>query len=170
VKLETIIQGRAGSISTRPLPHGRGSESAFRYQREDGRVVEGEYSIEALDTETWSVLIEGRAYRVEPGAPGEVTVNGARLAAELFDPRASRERQGSAASRGRLSVAAPMPGKVVRLLVSAGDAVEAGQGLVVVEAMKMQNEMKSPKTGRVVEVRATPDSAVAAGDVLMVVE
>ena len=116
------------------------------------------------------MLIEGRAYRVEPGAPGELMVNGVPLAIELFDPRASRQRQGSAANHGRLNNTAQMPGKVVRLLVSAGDAVEEGQGLVVVEAMKMQNEMKSPKTGHVVEVRSKPDSAVAAGEVLMVVE
>jgi biotin carboxyl carrier protein len=63
-----------------------------------------------------------------------------------------------------------MPGKVIRVLVAAGDPVEAGQGLVVVEAMKMQNEMKSPKAGRVVEVKTKPHAAVAAGDVLVVVE
>jgi biotin carboxyl carrier protein len=170
VRLETLIHGLAGSISIVPLPHGRGSERAFRYQREDGRVVEGEFSIEALDAGAWSVLIGGRSYLVAPGAQGELIVNGARIAIELFDPRASRERQGSATNRGRINIAAQMPGKVVRLLVSSGDAVEEGQGLVVVEAMKMQNEMKSPKTGRVVEVRAKPESAVAAGEVLMVVE
>lgn len=63
-----------------------------------------------------------------------------------------------------------MPGKVVRVLVAEGDMVEAGQGLVVVEAMKMQNEMKSPKAGRVIEVKAKPDSTVAAGQVLLVIE
>lgn len=174
MKLETVIQGRTGSIAIVPLPQGRGSAmpvvGSFRYEREDGRLAEGEFSIEALDSGAWSVLIGGRAYRVEPGAPGELMVNGAPLAVELFDPRASRQRHSSAAGHGRLNIAAPMPGKVVRVLVSQGDAVEEGQGLVVVEAMKMQNEMKSPKTGRVVEVRAKPDSAVGAGEVLMVVE
>ena len=63
-----------------------------------------------------------------------------------------------------------MPGKVVRVLVEPGDSVEAGQGLVVVEAMKMQNEMKSPKAGRVVEVRTRVDAAVVAGEALIVVE
>jgi biotin carboxyl carrier protein len=162
LKLETLVQGRAGSISI--------DGAKFSYRREDGRVVEGEFSIEALDSGAWSVLIGGRAYRVEPGGPGKLTVNGAALAVELFDPRASRRRQGSAANQGRLNICSPIPGKVVRVLVSAGDVVEEGQGLLVVEAMKMQNEMKSPKTGRVVEVFALPDSAVAAGEVLMVVE
>jgi biotin carboxyl carrier protein len=63
-----------------------------------------------------------------------------------------------------------MPGKVVRVLAAVGDAVESGQGLVVVEAMKMQNEIKSRKAGRVVEVRTRPDAAVVAGEVLLVVE
>ena len=63
-----------------------------------------------------------------------------------------------------------MPGKVVRVLVEEGQEVEAGQGVVVVEAMKMQNELKSPKSGHVAELRAEPGSTVNAGDVLVVVE
>ena len=69
-----------------------------------------------------------------------------------------------------MEIAAMMPGKVVRVLVAEGDEVEAGAGLVVVEAMKMQNEMKSPKSGRVVEVKIKPEATVAAGEVLMVIE
>jgi len=162
VKLETSVQGIAGSISI--------DGAKFSYRRQDGRVVEGEFSIAGLGSGAWSVLIGGRAYRVEPGGPAGLIVNGTPLSVELFDRRASRQRQGSAASQGRMNISSPMPGKVVRVLVSAGDAVEAGQGLLVVEAMKMQNEMKSPKTGHVVEVCTQPDSAVAAGEVLMVVE
>ena len=63
-----------------------------------------------------------------------------------------------------------MPGRVVRLLVAEGDAVEAGQGIVVVEAMKMQNEIKSPKKGIVKKIAATAGTAVNAGDVLAIVE
>ena len=63
-----------------------------------------------------------------------------------------------------------MPGKVIRTLVSQGDMVEAGQGIAVVEAMKMQNEMKSPKAGRVVELKAAAGDTVSAGSVLAVVE
>jgi biotin carboxyl carrier protein len=63
-----------------------------------------------------------------------------------------------------------MPGKVVRVLVEVGQQVEAGQGVVVVEAMKMQNELKSPKAGTVTELRAKPGSTVNAGDVLAVIE
>jgi biotin carboxyl carrier protein len=63
-----------------------------------------------------------------------------------------------------------MPGKVVRVLVQVGDAVEAGQGLVVVEAMKMQNEMKASRPGRVIEIRAHAGDTVSAGDTLAVLE
>ena len=63
-----------------------------------------------------------------------------------------------------------MPGRVIRVLVEAGQEVEAGQGLIVVEAMKMQNEMKSPKAGKILEIRTLAGSAVAAGDALLVLE
>ncbi|HSB13592.1 MAG TPA: acetyl-CoA carboxylase biotin carboxyl carrier protein subunit, partial [Bryobacteraceae bacterium] len=65
---------------------------------------------------------------------------------------------------------APMPGKVVRVLAAEGDLVEAGQGLLVVEAMKMQNEVKAPKAGRVAALAAREGGTVAAGDVLAVIE
>ncbi len=162
MKLETSIQGRAGKLDI--------NGENFRYQREDGSVVQGVFSREPLADGAFSILIDGRSYCVAPGAPGEYFVNGAPIAVEVLDPRALRSRGGGASKSGQAAIAAQMPGKVVRLLASAGDQVEAGQGVVVVEAMKMQNEMKSPKTGRVVEVRTKPGAAVAAGEVLMVVE
>ena len=63
-----------------------------------------------------------------------------------------------------------MPGKIVRVLVSEGDAVEAGQGVIVVEAMKMQNEVRSPKAGVVVKVAVAEGATVFAGEVLAIVE
>ena len=63
-----------------------------------------------------------------------------------------------------------MPGRVVRVLAKVGDLVEAHQGIVVIEAMKMQNELKSPKAGKVVQLRAEPGDTVVAGDVLAVIE
>ncbi len=162
MKLDTLIQGRPGTLEV--------DGPKFRYRREDGQVVEGAFTRQPLEAGSFSILINGNSYRVYPGAPGERVVNGRPLAIEVSDPRAFLVRRGAAATQGRLEIAAQMPGKVVQLLVSAGDPVEAGQGLLVVEAMKMQNEMKSPKTGRVVEVRTKPGAPVAAGEVLMVVE
>ncbi len=87
--------------------------------------------------------------------------------ADVRDPRAWRGRkQGALKPKGRQQILAPMPGKVIRLLVKVGDDVEAGQGLVVVEAMKMQNEMRSPKKGKVERLQAKEGQAVNAGDVL----
>ena len=72
--------------------------------------------------------------------------------------------------RGVQPVVAPMPGRVVRVLVSPGDEVAARQGVVVVEAMKMENELRSPKAGKVKEVNVTPGTSVEAGRVLVVIE
>ena len=151
------VNGRSGKIEI--------EGSRLRYVREDGVVVEREFSLEGT-----SVLLDGRSYRVSKGAGKEIWVNGHLLSMEVFDPRDLRPGKGATANQGRQEIAASMPGKVIRVLVAAGDAVEEGQGLVVVEAMKMQNEMKSPKAGRVTEIRARPDATVGAGEILVIVE
>jgi len=133
--------------------------------REDGAIIEGDFSIHGT-----SVLLNGCSYRVSRGEGAEVWVNGRLLSMEVFDPRDLRSGGRGSGSRGRQEIAASMPGKVIRVLITAGDPVEEGQGLVVVEAMKMQNEMKSPKSGRVAEVRARANATVAAGEVLVVIE
>src|SRR5260370_20554818 len=117
----------------------------------------------------YSGLIGSRVYLASLPSAGEVFVNGRTLAVDVFDPRELRARDSAGASEGRQTIAAPMPGKVVRVLVQLGEMVEADQGLVVVEAMKMQNEMKSPKAGRVVEVRAKTEATVAAGEGFLVI-
>jgi biotin carboxyl carrier protein len=137
----------------------------FRYE-----TLEGDFGVAPAGPGRFSVLLNGRSYRVALGARGEVFVDGRRLAIEVFDPRDLRAGAGARANQGRQEITAPMPGKIIRLLVSPGDEVEDGQGLVVVEAMKMQNEMKSPKAGRVAEVRTSENATVAAGDVLVVIE
>ena len=157
MKRQVTVNGRSGTIEIQG--------SRLRYVREDGVAIEGEFTLEGS-----SVLLNGYSYRVSKGAGKEIWVNGRLLSMEVFDPRDLRPGQGSLANHGRREIAASMPGKVIRVLVAAGDAVEEGQGLVVVEAMKMQNEMKSPKNGRVAEVRTSAESTVAAGDVLVVIE
>ncbi|HVG32439.1 MAG TPA: biotin/lipoyl-containing protein [Pyrinomonadaceae bacterium] len=89
----------------------------------------------------------------------------------LIDPKRLRAGQSAGAQAdGTAQIVAPMPGKVVRVLVEQGANVEAGQGIVVVEAMKMQNEMKSPRAGRVTELHAKAGATVNTGDVLAVIE
>ena len=121
----------------------------------------------------YSVVHAGRSFeaRVTAVADGfSVEVNGRRFHVDVRDLRNTRRRSNANLRGGRQNILAPMPGKVVRLLVQPGDAVEAGQGLVVVEAMKMQNEMKCAHPGTVREVRAAAGDTVAAGQVLVVIE
>jgi biotin carboxyl carrier protein len=146
------------------------SGARVHYARETGESVDLEYSIAAAGTGQWSVLANGRSFAAQLLSNGEVSVNGRVFRVEIFDPRSMRGRRSTAGSEGRQTIAAPMPGRVVRVLIEAGQEVDAGQGLIVVEAMKMQNEMKSPKAGRVVEVRTVAGATVAAGEILAVIE
>jgi biotin carboxyl carrier protein len=97
-------------------------------------------------------------------------VGSTRFAAEVRDPRSLRGRTRAGDDHGPRKIAAPMPGKVVRILVKPGEEVAAGAGIAVVEAMKMQNEIKSPKKGVVQKVLVGEGAAVNAGDVLAIVE
>jgi biotin carboxyl carrier protein len=116
----------------------------------------------------------GTTIDLAPGtSPGEVL---AHLAGRTIPIAINgrRTRRGSAdaagAAHGEQKVTAPMPGRVVRVLVAKGDAVEARQPVVVVEAMKMENELRSPKTGRVKDVAVATGASVEAGRVLVVIE
>jgi biotin carboxyl carrier protein len=124
---------------------------------------------------TFSILLRGQSHeiRVTPSPNGTLTLQTGleEFTAEVLDPRAwSGRRHSALEAEGRQQVVAPMPGKVVRLLVKAGDAVEAGQGLLVVEAMKMQNEIRSPKSGVVERLLAQEGQPVNAGEILAWVE
>lgn len=130
-------------------------------------------SIEEVEPGVYSILRDGRSYLARVGKVRDgyqVEVDGTGATVVLRDPRAMMSRGAGGASSGRQSIAAPMPGKIVRVLVAVGDAVEAGQGLVVVEAMKMQNEMKAPRAGTVVQVKAAAGDTVTSGDILIVIE
>ncbi|HWE49048.1 MAG TPA: biotin/lipoyl-containing protein [Bryobacteraceae bacterium] len=117
----------------------------------------------------YSVLSEGASWEVRVTGE-EITIGDHRLRFEVEDPRQWRRTGAGAETHGRASILAPMPGKIVRILVKAGDDVVAGQGIVVVEAMKMQNEMKAPKDGRVTAIQVKENDSVTAGAVLAIVE
>lgn len=90
---------------------------------------------------------------------------------KIIDPKRLRTGQNSDGHHhGVAEIVAQMPGKVVRVQVEAGAPVEKGAGVIVVEAMKMQNEMKAPRAGMVVSVNVKPGDTVNAGDVLAVLE
>lgn len=121
-----------------------------------------------------SLVMEGRAFRVvldEDPNETAVLIGGERILYQVNDPRSLRARRAhSSGADGPRPIKASMPGRVVRVLAEAGDAIAAQQGIVVIEAMKMQNELKSPKDGKVAEIRVKPGDTVSAGDVLAVVE
>ena len=128
-------------------------------------------SAQEVEPGVYSVIRNGRSFeaRIEPAANGwTVEIAGRRYAVEARNPR--NAKQGPSGAGGRRNLTAPMPGKVIRVLVKVGDEVEAGQGVVVVEAMKMQNEMKATHAGRVVEVRVNDADTVGAGDIMVALE
>jgi biotin carboxyl carrier protein len=160
-----------------------GQTYALELQRAGTRIlaaVDGRhYELEARETEAGSLLliVGGRVYECradaqpQPGGTREVQVGEELYQVTLIDLKRLRNAPGAgAAAGGRVQIKASMPGKVVRLLVEAGAPVEAGDGLVIVEAMKMQNELKSPKSGKVVEIHTQMGATVNAGEVLITVE
>ena len=120
-----------------------------------------------------SLRIGNLAYEIKSERVGtdlHLWVGSTRFAAEVRDPRSLRGRTRAGDDQGPKKIVAPMPGKVVRLLVHDGDDVEQGAGVAVVEAMKMQNEIKSPKKGTVQKILVTEGAPVNAGDVLAIIE
>lgn len=140
--------------------------------RLDGQEVQMDAVLARRDV--LSILLGGKAYEIKRERTATDThlwVGSARYAVELRDPRSLRSRRaGAGDSDGPRKLVASMPGKVVRVLLPEKSSVEAGQGVLVVEAMKMQNEIKSPKKGTVQRIVASEGAAVSAGDVLAIVE
>ncbi len=140
--------------------------------RLDGREVK----LDAVITRhnVLSLLIEGTSYEIKREvSPTDVHlwVGSTRYGVELRDPRSLRSRRAEGEEAdGVQKIVAPMPGKVVRILARQGEHVKAGEGVIVVEAMKMQNELKSPRQGIVQKIAVVEGAAVNAGDVLVIVE
>jgi biotin carboxyl carrier protein len=139
-----------------------------------GGGIERNAQVEVPEPGVYSILLDGRSYdaRVEecPGGGVVVVIDGYRFEIEVHDPRRWTRKSAGRGDAGVQRIVAPMPGKVVRVLISPGDSVEPGQGLLVVEAMKMQNEMKATRAGKVIAVSAKEGATVAAGEVLATIE
>jgi biotin carboxyl carrier protein len=138
------------------------------YELEIRELGDGEYLLKS-GSQVYRCRVERRR---EPGHETFVVVlRGRQREVSIIDPKRLRSSQSSGADHaGAAEIVSPMPGKIVRVLVEPGANVEAGAGVVVVEAMKMQNEMKAPKAGVVVSVNAEAGATVSAGDVLAVIE
>ncbi|HLW52151.1 MAG TPA: biotin/lipoyl-containing protein [Candidatus Angelobacter sp.] len=130
--------------------------------------------VAALGGGLLSLLVQGKSYEVrqENTAEGMIIVVGHdRFSAVVQDPRSLRSRAGrDSAGHGPRKITAPMPGKVVRVLAPAGTEVEAGQPVLVIEAMKMQNELKAPRKGKITRLTVGEGAAVEAGQTLAEVE
>ena len=136
-----------------------------------------EFELRELDSGTALLIDSNRVFECrvtqhrEQGGLFEVNLGTHTYAITMIDPKRLRIAQSSGAhDHGVAEIVAPMPGRIVRVLVEVGTQVEAGTGIVVVEAMKMQNEMKSPKAGTVVAINAEAGATVNAGDVLAIIE
>jgi biotin carboxyl carrier protein len=139
--------------------------------RLDGREIEVDAILvrpDVLSLRIGNLAYEAKLERVANEL--HVWVGSSRFAVEVRDPRSLRGRTRAGDDHGPRKIAAPMPGKVVRILVRPGQEVAAGDAIAVVEAMKMQNEIKSPKKGVVQKVLVGEGAAVNAGDVLAIVE
>lgn len=141
----------------------------------DGRSYE--LNVHESDKAGYLIVHDGRVFdcrvegRPESGKTVEVAVGTQRYAVTLTDPKRLRSATGAVSDTdGAARVLAPMPGKVVRVMTEVGAQIESGAGIMVVEAMKMQNEMKSPKAGKVVALNVEAGATVNAGDVLAIVE
>jgi biotin carboxyl carrier protein len=165
MKLSLTIDGRPDTIEILSLA------PACRFQLGDGPPREA--NVESPEPGVYSVLLDGRSYDafVEDTPTGlVVTIEGYRFELEVRDPRRWSRKSAGGGAGAVQSIVSPMPGKVVRVLAAPGDEVVAGQGIVVVEAMKMQNELKSNRTGRVLSVPAKEGATVNAGELLATIE
>ncbi len=141
----------------------------------DGRV----YELEASEPESNVYLFkhENRIYQIfvspneNPGESYKASVGNYNYEIKILDPKRLRgSGAGAGQAEGASEIKTAMPGKVVRVLTEVGAEVKTGDGVVIVEAMKMQNEMKSPKDGVIKEIRFATGATVNAGDVLAVIE
>jgi biotin carboxyl carrier protein len=139
----------------------------------------GEHRFEAdlrqVGPNSFSVIVENRSFDFDVVREGEELIVASRAGASrltVIDAarRAMRATARRAEATGRVEMKAAMPGRVVSVLVQPGDEVERDQGVLTIEAMKMENELKSPKTGKIVEVKVVPGQTVEKGELLLVIE
>ncbi|MEX2583027.1 MAG: acetyl-CoA carboxylase biotin carboxyl carrier protein subunit [Gemmatimonadota bacterium] len=142
----------------------------------DGEIIDAELTtVPGTDVRSLRIGADSHALLARPGAARglwNITIGGRTLPVEAIDERTRtiREMAREAEAEAVKVVAAPMPGLVVRINVEVGDVVSAGQGVVVIEAMKMENELKAPADGTVSRIEVTAGAAVEKGAILVTLE
>ena len=148
-------------------------------EKVSARIDDRQYDLEASEVEPNVYLLknENKIYEVfispqtNQNEPFEVKIKNYELEINLVDPKRLRGARGAGEqAEGIAEIKTAMPGKLVRILTEAGAEIKQGEPVLVVEAMKMQNEMKSPKDGIVKEIRFAEGATVNAGDVLAIIE
>lgn len=137
------------------------------------KIDEREYELETSEVEPNVYLFKhnNKIYQVYAAENGIVNIGNHQLEVNLIDPKRLRGAAGADGNTdGAAEIKTAMPGKVVRILVEIGAEIQKGEGVIVVEAMKMQNEMKAPKDGIIKEIRFSEGTTVNAGDVLVIIE
>jgi biotin carboxyl carrier protein len=137
------------------------------------KIDDRQYRLKASEVEPNVYLLkyENRIFQIYAAPNGVVNVGVHQIEINLIDPKRLRGgKTGAEHADGAAEIKTAMPGKLVRVLVEEGAEVKQGEGVLIVEAMKMQNEMKSPKDGIIKEIRFAEGATVNAGDVLAIIE
>ncbi len=166
MRLQIEIDGQSRQVQIDPA-----DAPGLWIVRVDGNLVEADARL--LRPGVLSLLIGGCSHRVVldgDSSDPALYIGQNRIPYRVEDPRSLRSRRRHTGADGPAVLKASMPGRVVRVLVERGQEVAAHQGIVVIEAMKMQNELKSPRDGRVAELRAIPGATVSSGETLAVIE
>ena len=167
MKLRVEVDGQSYTLDLRR--NGADSE----YSLDGPSQASGSASVIEVKPGVFSVLMDSRSFTVYLSEKNGALESFSATQRHLLSVADARDRSvGSkkVAAAGPVEIRAQMPGKVIKLLVAPGAAVDSGQGVIVVEAMKMQNEMKSPKAGVVSRIRVAEGATVVAGEIMMVVE
>lgn len=166
MKLDIEIDGQQHRVDLTPA-----AEPGRWNVQLDGHTVEADAHF--IRPGVLSLLLEGRAHRIVLDADladPALHLDEHRIAWQAEDPRSFQRRRRHAGTDGPVTLKASMPGRVVRVLVEHGAHVVAHQGILVIEAMKMQNELKSPKKGVIQKLAVKDGDNVNPGDVLAIVE
>ena len=128
-----------------------------------------EADVVEVEPGVYSAMAGGASFEARVSGD-EISIAGHIFRFEIEDPRQWKRSGHSAGGHGSVAIAAAMPGRVIRILATAGDEVVEGQGIIVVEAMKMQNELRAPRAGRITRIDVKEMDSVKAGAVLATIE